>query len=82
MIKYYYKQLLVLLTIAIASIQSLGQTFQVTFIDITKDAGIDFRYNFGDFTYENILESRASSLRIHQISYIVTMAMVHLLMYP
>jgi len=64
MIKYYYKQLLVLLTIAIASIQSLGQTFQVTFIDITKDAGIDFRYNFGDFTYENILESSGSGITI------------------
>ena len=64
MIKNYYKQLLVLLTITIASIQTSGQTFPVTFIDITKDAGIDFRYNFGDFTYENILESSGSGITI------------------
>ncbi len=30
------------------------------FKDMTARAGIAFRYNFGDFTYDNILESVAS----------------------
>ena len=25
------------------------------FTEVTSDAGIDFMYNFGDYTYENIL---------------------------
>lgn len=36
----------------------------VTFTDITLDAGIDFKYNFGDYTYENILESSGSGITI------------------
>jgi len=36
----------------------------VTFTDITKEAGITFRYNFGDYTYENILESSGSGISI------------------
>ncbi len=34
------------------------------FTDITKQAGIDFRYTFGDHTYENILESSGSGITI------------------
>lgn len=35
-----------------------------SFTDVTKQAGIDFRYNFGDLTYENILESSGSGVTI------------------
>jgi hypothetical protein len=36
----------------------------VRFTDVTKEAGIDFKYNFGDYTYENILESSGSGVTI------------------
>lgn len=62
--KNYYKLPLVLLTTTLFSMQSSGQTPLVTYTDITKEAGIDFRYNFGDFTYENILESSGSGITI------------------
>jgi len=62
--KNYYKLLLPLLLISIFSMKSSGQTSQITYMDITKEAGIDFRYNFGDYTYENILESSGSGVTI------------------
>lgn len=34
------------------------------YIDVTKKSGIDFKYNFGDYTYENILESSGSGITI------------------
>jgi hypothetical protein len=34
------------------------------FVDMTQDAGIDFRYNFGDTTYQNILESSGSGVTV------------------
>jgi hypothetical protein len=34
------------------------------FTDVSSDAGIDFKYNFGDFTYENILESSGSGVTV------------------
>ena len=36
----------------------------VSFTDVTKKAGIDFRYTFGDLHYENILESSGSGVTI------------------
>jgi hypothetical protein len=30
------------------------------FTEVSSEAGIDFLYNFGDYTYENILESSGS----------------------
>lgn len=36
----------------------------IGFTDVTNDAGIDFRYNFGDLTYENILESSGSGVSV------------------
>jgi enediyne biosynthesis protein E4 len=36
----------------------------VRFTDVTEKAGITFRYNFGDLTYENILESSGSGVTI------------------
>lgn len=37
---------------------------QVRFTDITKRAGIHFRYTFGDSTYKNILESSGSGVTV------------------
>ena len=41
-----------------------GQSPRVTYTDITREAGIDFKYNFGDLTYQNILESSGSGVTI------------------
>ena len=41
-----------------------AQNSQVHFTDVTEQAGIDFRYTFGDYTYENILESSGSGITI------------------
>ncbi len=34
------------------------------FTDVTQEAGIDFRYTFGDSTYQNILESSGSGVTV------------------
>ncbi len=34
------------------------------FVDVTKASGIDFKYNFGDYTYGNILESSGSGVTV------------------
>lgn len=34
------------------------------FTDITNEAGIDFKYTFGDYSYENILESSGSGITV------------------
>ncbi len=36
----------------------------LVFTDVTHQAGIDFRYNFGDYTYQNILESSGSGITV------------------
>jgi hypothetical protein len=36
----------------------------IIFTDITREAGIDFRYTFGDYSYVNILESSGSGLTV------------------
>ena len=36
----------------------------VRFEEVSAEAGIDFRYNFGDYTYENILESSGSGVTV------------------
>ena len=41
-----------------------GQNSKVYFTDVTEQAGIDFRYTFGDYTYENILESCGSGITV------------------
>lgn len=41
-----------------------AQKKNVRFTDVTKEAGIDFRYNFGDYTFFNILESSGSGVTI------------------
>ena len=52
--------LLLLVTGTCASAEDGG----VTFADVTQRAGIDFRYTFGDFTYDNILESSGSGVTV------------------
>ena len=34
------------------------------FTDITKKAGIDFKYTIGDFSYKNIIESSGSGITV------------------
>ena len=41
-----------------------AQTNNVIFRDVTKKAGIDFRYTFGDLHYENIVESSGSGVTV------------------
>src|SRR5512143_683787 len=41
-----------------------AQRNEVTFKDITKKAGIDFKYTFGDYSYVNILESSGSGITV------------------
>jgi hypothetical protein len=35
-----------------------------SFTEVSSEAGIDFLYNFGDYTYENILESSGSGISV------------------
>lgn len=37
---------------------------KIKYTDVTISSGIDFRYNFGDYTYENILESSGSGVTV------------------
>jgi hypothetical protein len=55
---------LLVLNLCVFSGQLLGQSQSITYTDISKEAGIDFVYNFGDYTYENILESSGSGVTI------------------
>ena len=41
-----------------------SQSPNETFSDITTQSGITFKYTFGDYSYENILESSGSGLTI------------------
>jgi hypothetical protein len=40
------------------------QPIHQAFTDVTEESGITFKYNFGDYTYENILESSGSGVTI------------------
>jgi enediyne biosynthesis protein E4 len=46
------------------TIESSAQKNNVTFTDVTKKAGIIFKYTYGDDTYKNILESSGSGITI------------------
>ena len=41
-----------------------AQKHSVMFTDVTREAGIDFKYTFGDYSYENILESSGSGITV------------------
>jgi enediyne biosynthesis protein E4 len=43
---------------------SPAQSKSVIFTDVTKKAGIDFKYTFGDKSYQNILESSGSGITV------------------
>ena len=47
---------MLILSIFIFSEQLFGQLTKTTYIDITEEAGINFRYNFGDYTFDKWLE--------------------------
>ena len=50
--------------ILILTIEGNSQQAQYGFTDVTREAGIVFKYNFGDNTYENILESSGSGVSV------------------
>ncbi len=41
-----------------------AQSPGIRFVDVAKEAGLDFIYTFGDYSYENILESSGSGITI------------------
>jgi hypothetical protein len=43
---------------------SHAQKKDVVFTDVTAKAGIDFRYNFGDYSYRNLLESSGGGITV------------------
>ncbi|MFQ6046128.1 MAG: CRTAC1 family protein [Gemmatimonadales bacterium] len=51
--------------IAVAALTAgCGERPQVRFTDVTDEAGITFRYTFGDSTYQNIIESSGSGVTV------------------
>jgi hypothetical protein len=56
--------LTIALLTALLSVACRQQKMPVTFTDVTVQSGIDFRYNFGDSTYVNILESSGSGVTV------------------
>ena len=46
------------------SFQSPAQKKSISFTDVTTRSGIDFKYTFGDYNYENILESSGSGITV------------------
>ncbi len=55
---------LVILFLILPTLKLSAQSSNAVFTDVTKQAGINFRYTFGDLTYENILESSGSGITI------------------
>ncbi len=62
MIRNIVNSLAIAILINIASVSA--QNSNPVFTDVTKAAGIDFKYTFGDTVYENILESSGSGITI------------------
>ncbi len=54
-----------LLLILFAAMNTLSsQTNGIRFTEVSREAGIDFAYTFGDLNYENILESSGSGVTV------------------
>lgn len=53
-----------LLTLSALFLQSSAKQLGVRFTDVTRKSGIDFIYTFGDYHYENILESSGSGVTV------------------
>jgi hypothetical protein len=64
MMKMKFTGFLCLLLLIFIPFESSAQKNNVTFTDITKKAGITFKYTYGDNTYKNILESSGSGITI------------------
>jgi hypothetical protein len=47
-----------------ASFQLSAQKKNIVFTDVTTQAGINFKYTFGDYSYKNILESSGSGITV------------------
>jgi enediyne biosynthesis protein E4 len=55
---------LCLLFLIFVTFELSAQNKNVTFTDITTNAGINFKYTFGDYSYKNILESSGSGITV------------------
>jgi hypothetical protein len=53
-----------LICLPVLSFQLSAQKKSIVFTDVTTQAGIDFKYTFGDFSYKNILESSGSGITV------------------
>lgn len=62
--RYMGLKWIILLILTTLLFQSSVQKKSVRFNDITTRAGIDFKYTFGDYHYENILESSGSGVTV------------------
>ncbi|MEN8116591.1 MAG: CRTAC1 family protein [Bacteroidota bacterium] len=60
-LSYFSFSLIIILS---TSWSNPAQDNHPVFVDKTKEAGIDFMYTFGDYTYENILESSGSGITV------------------
>ncbi len=58
------KKIYIIILFALSCQLSHAQKKPVIFTDITTKAGIDFRYNFGDYSYKNLLESSGAGITI------------------
>lgn len=59
-----FTKLTVVLFLLFMNMVCAGQINDVKFTDITKKAGINFKYTIGDFSYKNIIESSGSGITI------------------
>lgn len=56
--QFFFSLILLVLPIVLAAQQ------KVIFKDVAQESGVDFRYTFGDYNYENILESSGSGITV------------------
>jgi len=59
-----YVKIFIYLILMSLPIVSSAQKNVIKFADITKKAGIDFKYTIGDFSYKNIIESSGSGITV------------------
>jgi len=64
MLKISIRSISTILILSVTILNIYGQNNKITFTDVTHNAGIDFKYTFGDYSYENILESSGSGITI------------------
>ncbi len=61
---YFNKSFYLFIAILTYSHTIIAQEQHISFDDVTREAGINFKYTFGDFSYENILESSGAGVTI------------------